>query len=100
MLRPCTTAGMASNFGTSRSTPVWSTETSSMTVALKALHEAAAKDLASADAATAKAKLLRPTQPEHDDPNIAAALAAVSGKSPAPQSLSDRLAALKARAGG
>jgi hypothetical protein len=74
--------------------------TSSMTVALKAMHEAAAKDLASADAATAKAKLLRPTQPEHDDPNIAAALDAVSGKSPAPQSLSDRLAALKARAGG
>src|SRR5437588_813656 len=73
--------------------------TSSMTVALKAMHEAAARDLASADAATAKAKLLRPTQPEHDDPNIAAALAAVSGKSPAPQSLSDRLAALKARGG-
>jgi chromosome segregation ATPase len=64
--------------------------TSSMTVALKAMHEAA----------TAKAKLLRPTQPEHDDPNIAAALAAVSGKSPTPQSLSDRLAALKSRGGG
>jgi len=31
---------------------------------------------------------------------IAAALAAVSGKSPAPQSLGDRLAALKARGGG
>jgi len=73
--------------------------TSSMTVALKAMQEAAARDLASADAATAKAKLLRPTQPEHDDPNIAAALAAVSGKSPAPQSLSDRLAALKAQSG-
>ena len=74
--------------------------TSSMTVALKAMHEAAARDLASADAATAKAKLLRPTQPEHDNPNIAAALAAVSGKSAAPQSLGDRLAALKARGGG
>jgi DNA repair exonuclease SbcCD ATPase subunit len=71
--------------------------TSSMTVALKAMHDAASRDLASADAATAKAKLLRPTQPEQDDPNIAAALAAASGKSPAPQSLSDRLAALKAR---
>jgi len=68
-----------------------------MTVALKAMQEAAARDLASADAATAKAKLLRPTQPEHDDPNIAAALAAASGKSAAPQSLSDRLAALRAR---
>jgi chromosome segregation ATPase len=74
--------------------------TNSMTVALKAMHEASARDLASADAAMAKAKLLRPTQPEHDDPNIAAALAAVSGKPAAPQSLSDRLAALKARSGG
>ena len=73
--------------------------TSSMTVALKAMHEAAAKDLASADAATAKAKLLRPTQPEQEDPNIAAALAVAAGRSPAPQSLSDRLAALKARGG-
>jgi hypothetical protein len=53
----------------------------------------------SADAATAKAKLLRPTQPEQEDPNIAAALAAAAGRSPAPQSLSDRLAALKARGG-
>ena len=71
--------------------------TSSMTVALKAMQEAAARDLASADAATAKAKLLRPTQPEHDVPNIAAALAAASGKPSAPQSLGDRLAALKAK---
>src|SRR5215813_3879024 len=71
--------------------------TSSMTVALKAMQEAANKDLASADAAMSKAKLLRPTQPEQDDPNIAAALAAASGRSPAPQSLGDRLAALKAR---
>jgi chromosome segregation ATPase len=71
--------------------------TSSMTVALKAMQEAANRDLASADAATAKARLLRPTQPEQDDPNIAAALAAASGKSPAPQSLSDRLAVLKSR---
>jgi chromosome segregation ATPase len=74
--------------------------TSSMTVALKAMQEAANRDLASADAATAKARLLRPTQPEQDDPNIAAALAAASGTSPAPQSLSDRLAALRARGGG
>ena len=74
--------------------------TSSMTVALKAMQEAAARDLASADAATAKAKLLRPTQPEQEDPNIAAALAVAAGRSPAPQSLSDRLAALKGRGGG
>jgi chromosome segregation ATPase len=74
--------------------------TSSMTVALKAMQEAANRDLASADAAMAKAKLLRPTRPEQDDPNIAAALAAAAGKSPVPQSLNDRLAALKARARG
>ena len=64
------------------------------------MQEAAQRDLASADAAMAKAKLLRPTRPEQDDPNIAAALAAASGKSPAPQNLSERLAALRARAEG
>ena len=44
-----------------------------------------------------KARLLRPTRPEQDDPNIAAALSIAAGKAPAPQSLSDRLAALKAQ---
>ena len=72
-------------------------QTSSLTVALKAMQDAAQKDLASADAQMSKARLLRPTRPEQDDPNIAAALAAASGKPPAPQSLSERLAALKAR---
>jgi chromosome segregation ATPase len=72
-------------------------QTSSLTVALKAMQEAAAKDLASADAQMSKARLLRPTRPEQDDPNIAAALAAAAGKPTAPQSLSERLAALKAR---
>jgi hypothetical protein len=71
--------------------------TSSLTVALKAMQEAAAKDLASADAQMMKAKLLRPTRPEEDDPNIAAAMAAAAGKPTAPQTLADRLAALKAR---
>ena len=47
--------------------------TSGLTVALKAMQDTAAKDLASADAAMSKAKLLRPTEPEQDDPNIAAA---------------------------
>jgi chromosome segregation ATPase len=70
--------------------------TSSMTVALKAMQDAAAKDLASADAQMAKARLLRPTRPEQDDPNIAAAMAAAAGKPAAPQSLADRLAALRA----
>jgi hypothetical protein len=73
--------------------------TSSVTVALQAMQEAAQRDLASADAAAAKARLLRPTRPEQDDPNIAAAMAAASGKPPAPQNLGERLAALKARSG-
>jgi chromosome segregation ATPase len=71
-------------------------QTSSLTVALKAMQDAAQKDLASADAQMSKARLLRPTRPEEDDPNIAAALRAASGKPALPTSLSDRLAALKA----
>ena len=72
-------------------------QTSSLTVALKAMQDAAQKDLASADAQMSKARLLRPTRPEEDDPNIAAALRAASGQPPMPQSLTDRLAALKSR---
>jgi chromosome segregation ATPase len=75
-----------------------SNTTSSLNVALKAMQDAAARDLESAEAASSKARLLKPTQPEQDDPNIAAALAAASGR-PLPQSLSERLAALKARQG-
>jgi chromosome segregation ATPase len=70
--------------------------TNSLNVALKAMQDAAAKDLMAAEAAGAKARLLQPTQPEQDDPNIVAALAAASGARPAPQSLSERLAVLKA----
>ena len=73
--------------------------TSSLNVALKAMQDAAQKDLASADAANLKARMLAPTKPEQEDPNIAAALAAASGKAPAPTSLADRLAALKANKG-
>ena len=72
-------------------------QTSGLTVALKAMQDAASKDLASADAQMSKARLLRPTRPEEDDPNIAAALRAASGQPPVPTSLTDRLAALKAR---
>lgn len=71
--------------------------TSGLTVALKAMQDAAQKDLASAEAQRAKAQLLRPTRPEQDDPNIAAAMAVAAGKPPAPQSLGERLAALKSR---
>ncbi|WP_197711074.1 hypothetical protein [Chromatium okenii] len=56
-----------------------SSTTNSLSVALKAMNDAAARDLAQAQAATAKAKLLAPTRPEQDDPNLAAALAAASG---------------------
>jgi DNA repair exonuclease SbcCD ATPase subunit len=70
--------------------------TNSLNVALKAMQDAAEKDLMAAEAASAKARLLEPTKPEQDDPNIVAALASASGASPLPQSLSERLAALKA----
>jgi chromosome segregation ATPase len=74
-----------------------SSATSGLSVALKAMQDNAARNLAEADAANAKAKLLQPTRPEQDDPNIAAAMAAASGKGPAPTSLTDRLAALRQR---
>ncbi|MBN8929142.1 MAG: hypothetical protein BGO51_16085 [Rhodospirillales bacterium 69-11] len=73
--------------------------TSGLTVALKAMQDAAARDLASAEAANSKAKLLTPTRPEQDDPNIAAAMAQVQGKQPSGGSLNERLAALRQRAG-
>jgi chromosome segregation ATPase len=73
--------------------------TSGLSVALKAMQDSAARDLAAAEAAAAKAKLLQPTRPEQDDPNIAAAMARVSGAGPAPASLSDRLQALRQRQG-
>jgi hypothetical protein len=71
--------------------------TSSLTVALKAMQDNAAKDLASADAAMSKARLLRPTKPEEDDPNIAAAMASAQGQPAAPRNLEERLAALRAK---
>lgn len=74
-----------------------SSATSGLSVALKAMQDNAARNLAAAEAANAKARLLHPTRPEQEDPNIAAAMAAVSGKGPAPTSLSDRLAALRQR---
>jgi chromosome segregation ATPase len=69
--------------------------TSGLSVALKAMQDNAARNLAEAEAANSKAKLLTPTKPEQDDPNIAAALAAASGKAGPAASLSDRLAALR-----
>jgi chromosome segregation ATPase len=74
--------------------------TSGLSVALKAMQDAAARDLAQAEAANSKAKLLTPTRPEKDDPNIAAALDAAAGRLPAPTNLGDRLAAIRQKQSG
>ena len=71
---------------------------SSVNVALQAMHSAAERSREAAEAANAKAALLKPTAPETEDPNIAAALAAAQGKQAPATSLADRLAALKNRA--
>src|SRR5215472_13648893 len=73
------------------------TTTSSLNVALKAMQDSAARDLANAEAANMKAKLLKPTQPEQDDANIARAMDLAAGKPAAATSLTDRLAALRSR---
>ena len=73
--------------------------TSGLSVALKAMQDNAARNLAQAEAANAKAALLKPTKPEQDDPNIAAAMAAVSGGTAPTASLGDRLAALRIKQG-
>ena len=69
--------------------------TSGLSIALKAMQDNAAKNLATAEAANMKAKMLAPTQPEKEDQNIAQAMAQVTGKLPAPQSLADRMQALR-----
>lgn len=61
----------------------------------RVMRDAAAKDLATAEAARAKAKLLTPSRPEQDDPNIAAALAGASGKILPTADLGSRLTALR-----
>jgi DNA repair exonuclease SbcCD ATPase subunit len=73
--------------------------TNGLSVALKSMQEAAARDLAQAEAANSKAKLLTPTRPEKDDPNIAAAMDAAAGRLPAPTNLGDRLAAIRQKQG-
>ena len=64
------------------------------------MQDAAARNLAEAEAANSKAKLLTPTKPEQDDPNIAAAMDAAAGRSPVPTNLGDRLAALRQKQQG
>ncbi len=73
--------------------------TSGLSVALKAMQDNAARNLAQAEAANAKAMLLKPTRPEQDDPNIASAMAAVSGKATPTASLGERLAHLRLKQG-
>lgn len=62
--------------------------------ALESMNRQASDAQAKADAANRKADLLGPTKLEDNDA-IAAAMAAVSGDTPAPTSAKDRLAALK-----
>jgi len=71
--------------------------TSGLSVALKAMQDNAAHNLAAAEAASAKARLLAPTKPEEADRNIAEALRIASGAAPTPTNLSDRLSALRGR---
>ncbi len=72
-----------------------STATSGLSVALKAMQDNASRNLVDAEAANTKAKMLAPTRPEQEDPNIAMALQQVQGKLPGPTNLNDRLAALR-----
>lgn len=69
--------------------------TSGLSVALKAMQDNASRSLAEAETSNAKARLLTPTRPERDDPNIAQAMAQVQGRLPAPTNLTDRLATLR-----
>jgi chromosome segregation ATPase len=71
--------------------------TSGLSVALQAMQESAQRDLAQAEAANAKARLLAPTRPEQEDRNIAEAMARVQGQAVSATSLADRLAALRGR---
>jgi len=74
-----------------------SSATSGLGMALKAMRDNAERELATAEVANAKARLLKPTRPEEDDQNIKAALQAATGALPAPTNLTSRLEAIRAR---
>jgi DNA repair exonuclease SbcCD ATPase subunit len=74
-----------------------SSATSGLGMALKAMQDTAAREMATAEAANTKARLLKPTRPEEDDPDIKAALQAATGALPGPTDLTGRLAAIRAR---
>lgn len=69
--------------------------TNSLNVALEAMQRQAEKTRQEAEAARMKAGALKVSEPEKEDPNIAAAMAAVAGKRPVHASAAERLAALK-----
>jgi chromosome segregation ATPase len=71
--------------------------TNAVNVALQAMHDVASRDQQAAAAAERKAKILAPSSPEKDDPNIAAAMRAAKGESAPAASVEQRLAALKAK---
>jgi chromosome segregation ATPase len=72
--------------------------TSGLTVALKAMQDTAQRNLVEAEAANQKARLLAPTTPEKDDPNIALAMARVRGQiPPETTTLANRLETLRMR---
>jgi len=68
--------------------------TGSLNTALDAMHREAEQARRDAEAARLKAAALKISAPEQEDPNIAAALAQVTGTSSGRPRLSDRLAAL------
>jgi len=71
--------------------------TSGLTVALKAMQDAAQRNLEEANAANMKARMLAPTAPEEGDANIMAAMARVRGTTPQTESstLGNRLETLR-----
>jgi DNA repair exonuclease SbcCD ATPase subunit len=72
--------------------------TSGLSVALKAMQDTAQRNPVEAEAAKQKVRLLAPTTPEKDDPNIALAMARVRGQTPPSETtLAYRLATLQAR---
>ena len=62
------------------------------------MQDTAERNHVSASAAIAKAALLKPSEPEEEDPNIARAMGDADAAAK-PMSLSDRLAAIKAKSG-
>jgi chromosome segregation ATPase len=80
---------------TARQAAGLSRSTSSLNTALDAMQRQAEKTRQEAEAARMKADVLKVSEPEKEDANIAAAMNSVSGKPAAPVNAADRLAALR-----